>query len=287
MNALLLLSLALIIGGINLLITLPAGKALLSAGAAAMVILGLGGCFAIWIHRREGWRPLNSARKMQLGGAAFLITIFGVAMTVMSAGDLKWAGSGLQTVCFALMFLAGILSLLLLINTQKETLMEGFFFITGEPYRPRWGFMGLRHIYEGERNGIPLKIEITAGSPDRHGTPRYVLNAECLIDNPHGIALLAYPEHFYGWPPVPFLPRIPHVPHWSKHVVRGRPAALISVIIARFRKHPHTIFSDHYGFERVQVSDNLVRGRFVLDTGEKHRIIDIIEGLVFFSGHFN
>ncbi len=285
--ALLILSLAMIVGGINLLVAPPGGGFLLYAGASIMVALGSGGCLASYLKRRGAWKPLTGARRMLLGGSAFLITLFGVAMTVLSAGDLKWSGSGFQTACFALMIIAGALSLILLLDSQREFTLEGFSFITGEPYAPRWGLTGLRHVYEGDRLGIPLRVSVTVGAPDRHGHPRYVVDVHCRIDNPFSISLLAHPDRFYGWPPAPRLPRIRRVPHWDRHVVRGAPADLVAAIIAPFRKHEHTIFSDSYGFERVRVCGDTVRGRFVLDTGEKHRITDIVEGLVFFSGHFN
>jgi hypothetical protein len=286
--ALLILSLALIVGGINLLVAVPAGSISLYAGSFIMVTLGVGGCIASYLKRRETWQPLTSARKMLLGGSAFLISLFGVAMTVLSAGDLKWSGSGLQTACFALMIIAGALSLILILDSQREFTLEGFSFITGEQYAQRWGLTGLRHVYEGNRLGIPLLVSISVGAPDWHGNPRYVVDALCLIDNPLNISLLAYPDRLYGWPPViPRLPRILRVPHWGRYIVRGGPAGLVAEIIAPFRKHDYTIFSDSYGFERVRVFENKVRGRFVLDIGEKHRITDIIEGLVFFSGHFN
>ncbi len=286
-GAMLILSLALIVGGINLLVVIASGSILLYAGSSIMVMLGVGGCIAAYLKRRETWLPLTNTQKMLLGGGAFLITLFGVVMTVLSAGDLSWSGSGLKTACFALIIIAGALSFILLLDSQREFTLEGFTFITGEQYVQRWSFTGLRHVYEGDRLGIPLSASITVGAPDIHGNPRYVIDVRCLIDNPHDISLLAHPDRFYGWPPAPRLPIIKRVPHWGHCVVRGTPPDLVAEIIAPFRKHVHTIFSDTYGFERVRVSGNKVRGRFVLSTGEKYRITDIIEGLVFFSGHFN
>jgi len=282
----LILSLALMIGGVNLLVMIPGGI-LPYTGASALVLLGAAGCVATYLKRHKAWRPLTSVLKMLLGGIAFLISLFGVAMAVLSAGDLIWSGSGFQTACFGLMTIAGAASLILLLDTQKESSREGFSFITGEPYEPRWGLAGLSHVYEGNRLGIPLKVSITVGSPDRHGAPRYVIETVCLVDNPHDIALLAHPDRFYGWPLFPRLPKIPRVPHWEHYTVRGTPADLAAGIIAPFRKHDYSIFSDAYGFERVRVSGSRVLGRFVLDIGERHRITDIVEGLVFFSGHFN
>lgn len=285
--ALLILSLALIVGGINLLVIAPAGSILARAGAGAMVLLGAGGCVAAHLTRRRLWLPMSGGRKMLLGGGAFLIALFAIGMTVLSAGDLKWSGSGFQTACFAAMIIAAVVSLIFILDTQREFTLEGFSFITGEPYLQRWGPAGLRHVYEGDRLGIPLKVSIAVGAPDRHGKPRYVIEALCRIDNPNAISLLAYPDRFHYLPHFPHLPVIPRVPHWEHCIVRGSPSSLVAAIIAPFRKHAHTIFSDDYGFERVRVLGNKVRGRFVIDTGEKHRITDIIEGLVFFSGHFN
>lgn|GEM_PF-4189295 len=283
------LSAALIAGGAGILgITLPAGKVFFSVLALILVFSGLAGGIAVLLRRHQDWRqPFTNAIKMTLGGTAFLTMLFGIIMTVLSAGDFVWTGSGLQTASFAAMALAGMASLLLLANLQEETTLDGFQFITGERYTREWGLSGLSHVHWGDRNGIPLRVCITSGSPDRHGAPRYVVEITCIIDNPHKFALLAHPDHMRGWPPFSKLPRLPRVPHWDRYIVRGLPAALMPEIIAKFRKHYHTIFSDTYGFERVRLEKNRAHGRFVLDLEEKYRIPDIIEGFSVFAGHFD
>jgi hypothetical protein len=114
-----------------------------------------------------------------------------------------------------------------------------------------------------------------------------VVETDCFIDNPRNISLFAYPDHFYGWPFFPRLPVIPKVRKWEGHIVRGLPPDLVREMIIPFREYPHNIFSETYGFERLRVLGRRVRGRFVLDPEEKHRIIDITEGLALFSGQFN
>ena len=283
------LSSVLVIGGLRLMTLPPAGANLFSVGALLLALAGAAGLAAIYTRGFGGRRNLSNVVKMTLSISAFFLMFFGVIFTLLSlAGAFNWPEMGRQTAGLVLMVAAGALCQLLLMSGQTEPAQEGLYFITGEKCSPRWGLTGLRHVYEGDRNGIPLRASVRAGAADKRGVPRYVVEIVCLIDNPHNIELLAHVDSLPGRLSLSRLPKIGYVPFWRGYVVRGAPSDLIPGIIGPFRKSPVTIFSEPYGFERVSVSGNAVRGRFVLrGSGEKYRLGDIVDGLAFFAGHFN
>ncbi len=283
------LSSVLVLGGLRLAALAPSGAGLFSAGALILALSGAAGLAAIYTRGLGGRRNLSNPVKMTLSILAFFLMFFGVILTLLSlAGAFNWPEMGRQTVGLSLAVAAGALCQLLLMSGQTEPSQEGFYFITGEKCSPRWGLAGLRHVYEGDRNGIPIRASVRAGSADKRGVPRYVVELVCLIDNPHNIELLAHVDNLASRPLFCRLPKIGYVPFWRGYVVRGAPSGLIPGIISPFRKAPVTIFSEPYGFERVSVSGNAVRGRFVLrGSGEKYRLGDIVDGLAFFAGHFN
>ena len=283
-----ILSSALVLGGLRLAALSPAALSLFTAGALFLFLAGAAGLAAIYTRGLGGRRNLSNPVKMTLGVLAFFLMFSGVILSLLSvAGAFDWPEFGRQTAGFALAVTAGALCQLLLMSGPTEPVQDGFH-VTGEKCSPRWGPAGLRYIYEGDRDGIPLRASIAAGSADRRGLPRYVVKVVCLIDNPHNIELLAHVDKLSNRPLISRLPVVRYVPYWRGYIVRGSPADLIPDIIAPFRKATDTIFSDVYGFERVSVSGNAVRGRFVLHgAGEKYRLGDIVDGFAFFAGHFN
>lgn len=285
----LVLSLVLLIGGLRLMGQFPDGMNSFSSGAFALVLFGVFGLVSVYSRGAGRRQPLNGTLKIFLAVLAFFLMFFGVILSLLSLGGaFAWSDVGPQTLCLALMVPAGALCLLLLSDPRRDAAREVFGFATGEKFIPRWGFTGLRHVYSGDRNGIPFKASVTVGSVDKRGLTRYVVEVVCLIDNPHDLELLAYADGFPVRRGVSHLAKIPKVPYWNGYVVRGRPADVIPGIITPFRKTPVTVFSEAYGFERVRVSGNEVHGRFVLHgSGENYRLGDIVDGLAFFAGHFN
>ncbi len=283
------LSSVLIIGGLRLMTLSPAVVSLFFSGSLALTLAGIGGFAAVYVRGSGVRKRLGNVLKMVLGVLAFFLMFFGVVFALLSlAGAFNWPEFGRQTLGLALVVVAGALSQLLMMGAQTDPGQEGFYFITGEKCSPHWGFTGLRYVYEGDRNGIPIRASVRTGSADKRGIPRYVVELVCLIDNPHRIELLAHVDNLPGRLSFSRLPRIGYVPFWRGYVVRGAPSGIIPDMISPFRKSPVTIFSEPYGFERVSVSGNAVRGRFVLrGSGEKYRLGDIVDGLAFFAGHFN
>ena len=221
----------------------PAGASLFSAGALFLSLAGAAGLAAIYTRGLGGRRNLSNPVKMTLGVLAFFLMFFGVVFTLLSlAGAFNWPESGRQTAGFALAVAAGALCQLLLMSGQTEPAQEGFY-VSGEKCVPRWGPSGLRYVYEGDRNGIPLKVSVTVGSADRRGAPRYVVKVVCLVDNPHEVELLAHVDKLSSRPLLSRLPKIRYVPHWRGYVVRGSPARLIADTLSPFRRATVTIFS--------------------------------------------
>ena len=284
-----ILSSVLVMGGLRLMTLPPAGAGLFAGGALFLFLAGAAGLAAIYTRGLGGRRNLSNPVKMTLSVLAFFLMFFGVVFTLLSlAGAFNWPEFGRQTVGLALAVVAGALCQLLLMSGQTEAAQEGFYFISGEKCSPSWGPAGLRYVYEGDRNGIPVRVSVAVGSADKRGLPRYVVKVVCVIDNPHNIKLLAHVDKLANRALFSRLPKIRYIPHWRGYIVRGSPARLISDIIGPFRRATVTIFSEPYGFERLSVSGNAVRGRFVLrGAGEKYRLGDIVDGLAFFAGHFN